>query len=60
MKTTIQEPARDIPALNGYDLVVCGGGPYDLAVEGKGRQVAKDILSAMYGSAAVSPIWNTG
>lgn len=50
MKTATQYPAREIPVLGEYDVVVCGGGPAGCAAAiAAARHGAKTLLMEKYG-----------
>ncbi len=60
MRTTIYEPAREIPVLGEYDVVVCGGGPAGCAAAiAATRHGAKTLLvekDGYLGGATVSQL----
>jgi hypothetical protein len=57
MKTTMQVPAREIPVLGDYDVVVCGGGPAGCAAAvAAARHGAKTLLIEKYGFLGGAPV----
>ncbi len=60
MTSMVHEPARDVPVLGDYDVVVCGGGPAGCAAAiGATRHGAKTLLiekDGFLGGAAVSQL----
>ncbi|NLF19081.1 MAG: FAD-dependent oxidoreductase [Lentisphaerae bacterium] len=56
---TIREPARDVPVIGDWDVVVCGGGPAGVAAAvSAARAGARVHLVELYGS--LGGIWTTG
>ncbi len=55
----ITEPAREIPVIDEYDIIVCGGGPAGVsAAVSAGRSGARTLLIEVHG--CLGGIWTAG
>lgn len=57
--SSLNEPARDIPVVDNYDVIVCGAGPAGVAAAIEaGRTGAKTLLLEVHG--CLGGVWTSG